>query len=122
MIDKQQALFKFWSGFGLPAYEQTTVPDNAELPYITYETATADLDQKLVLSGHLWERTTKWLFLDNKANEISRFIEEMSPIKIDEGYVYITKENPFARRLSDENDSNIRGYAFNIGVEFFTNN
>lgn len=122
MIDKQQALSSFWNSFGVPAYERTTVPDDATLPYITYETAISDLDQKLALSGHLWERTTKWLFLDNKANEISRFIDDMSPIQINEGYVYITKENPFARRVSDKNDSNIRGYAFNIGVEYFTNN
>ena len=36
-MDKAQALHSFWSGFGLTAYDENTVPDGAQLPYITYE-------------------------------------------------------------------------------------
>lgn len=121
-MDKEQALHSFWSSFALKAYDQNTVPDKAELAYFTYETATGELGDRIPLVAHLWDRTREWTFLDKKKDEVSKFISEMLPIKIDEGYLYITKGVPFARRIGDENDSNIKGIAFNIVVEFFTNN
>lgn len=36
MLSTARALQKFWAGFGLPAYSEGSVPDDAELPYITY--------------------------------------------------------------------------------------
>ena len=38
-MNNLQALHKFWSGFDLPAYDETTVPVQASTPYITYEVA-----------------------------------------------------------------------------------
>jgi hypothetical protein len=35
-MNKSQALQSFWESFGIPAYNEYTVPDNAEMPYITY--------------------------------------------------------------------------------------
>ena len=35
-MDKYQAINEFWNRFGVMAYDENTVPDDAELPYITY--------------------------------------------------------------------------------------
>lgn len=120
-MDKEQALHSFWGSFGLPAYDQNTVPSDAKLPYFTFEVVTGELNQRLPTSAKLWNRSTDWLFLDSKATEVAKKINEMSPIPIDDGYLYITKDQPFSRRINDQQDSNIKGISFNIGVEFFTN-
>ena len=39
-MDKSQALNTFWNSFGIPAYDEYTVPDGTSIPYITYDTAT----------------------------------------------------------------------------------
>ena len=39
-------LKRFFSGFGLPAYQEGTVPDDAVLPYITYSIAAPEWNQK----------------------------------------------------------------------------
>ena len=36
MINTARALYGFFSGFGLPAFVEYSVPEDAELPYITY--------------------------------------------------------------------------------------
>ena len=36
MTNTAKALYQFFSGFGLPAYVEYNVPDEAALPYITY--------------------------------------------------------------------------------------
>jgi len=59
-MDKAQAINSFWSSFELKAYEQNSVPDGAELPYITYETATDSIENVLPLTASLWYRTTSW--------------------------------------------------------------
>ena len=40
-MDRYEAQYAFWSSFGVPAYEQNSVPDLDDLtfPYITFEAA-----------------------------------------------------------------------------------
>ena len=39
-MTKAEALHSFYSSFGLTAYEENSVPDDAEFPYITYNITT----------------------------------------------------------------------------------
>ena len=94
-MDKQQAFYSLWSRFNLPAYDENRVPEDAVYPYVTYQ-----------------------VLLDEK--EISEYIEDMLPIPLDEGYMNITKGEPFAQRTSDPNDKTVIGYMLNLGVEFLT--
>ena len=34
-----EAIYGFWSSFGVPAYEENAVPDGAGMPYLTYRYA-----------------------------------------------------------------------------------
>ena len=60
-MDKEQALHSFWSSFGLTAYDEGTVPDDAMTvnngKYITYNVSTAALDEPVPISGDLWYRS-----------------------------------------------------------------
>ena len=121
-MDKAQALNNFWSGFGLPAYAENTVPDTATLPYITYDVSTDSLDFSMVLNASLWYRSMKWDAISKKAEEIAKYIATMNPpsIPIDNGRLYITKGNPFAQRMGDEGGTDIRRIVLTVNVEFFT--
>lgn len=119
-MDKQQAYYSLWTRFGVSAYDENRVPEEAELPYITYQVLLGDLDEPIYPVATLWKRDTSWTWLDAKLSEISRYITEMSPIPLDEGYMNVTKGTPFAGRTSDPNDKTIIGYRLNLGIEFLT--
>jgi len=121
-MDKAQALQTFWESFGIPAYEQTTVPDWATMPYITYSVSTDSLDNVVNMSASLWYHSTSWKDISEKTEQIARYIVGMNPpsIKFDGGRLYIAKGNPFAQRMADPNDDMIRRMYLNIQAEFLS--
>jgi len=121
-MTKGQALQSFWSGFGIPAYDGTVViPSDASMPYITYEAQTDSFESTLVLSASLWYYSESWADIEAKTQQIAQHIVTQNPpaIPIDGGRMYITKGEPFAQRMSDENPI-IRRMVLNINIEFFT--
>lgn len=120
-MDKAQAIHNLWSSFGLEAYDQNTVPDNAQMPYITYDVMTGALDDVLVLSGSLWYNSLSWKEISEKAEEIAQAIGGNGYYidKVDGGYLWVTQGSPFSQRMSDENDT-IRRIYINLNAEFLT--
>lgn len=121
-MDKVQALHWFWSQFNMPAYEETTVPDNTPFPHITYEVRTDSFDYSMVLNATLWYRSNSWKEISQKVEEISAYITNMCPptIKLDKGRLYIAKANPFAQDGADDTDREVRKKNLMIQVEFLT--
>lgn len=121
-MDKAQALNSFWNSFSIPAYDSQTVPANATLPYITYETVTDSFDNRVTLTNSLWYRSTSWKEITEKANEIAESIGYGGEIiRIDNGYVWLMRGTPFAQRMSDPDDS-IRRIVLNVQADFLTAN
>lgn len=118
-MNKVQAIHNFWNSFELPAYEQNTVPPDAKMPYITYNVATAEIDNYVGLSASIWDYGTTWVLVVNKAQEIAEFVSKMYPIKIDTGYLKLNLGTPFAQNMSDENDM-VRRVYINLQAEFLT--
>ena len=118
-MDKAQAINAFWNRF-LPAYDERTVPDGISFPYISYEVGTAELDEPILLSANLWYRDSGWKAITDKTKEIARYIKTMTPIKVDNGRVYITKGVPFSQRMDEPDDPTIRRIILNINVEYLT--
>lgn len=121
-MDKAQALQTFWESFGIPAYEQTTVPESAKMPYITYSVSTDSLDNVVNMSASVWYHSTSWKDISEKTEQIARYIVGMNPpsIKFDGGRLYIAKGNPFAQRMADPNDDMIRRMYLNIQAEYLS--
>lgn len=118
-MNKIQALHSFWSGFGLKAYDENSVPENAELPYITYEVASDDFDNQLLLTASLWYRESSWKNIQEKALQIESYIGKGGQrIDYDNGCMWIWRANPFSQRAGDSNDDLIRRIIINITVEF----
>lgn len=122
MMDKSQAIYNLWSQFGLPVYDENTVPDDAVFPYITYSTALNSLGNVTSLSGSLWYYSTSWKEASQKAEEIAEYIGKYGHIsqKIDGGYFFVTMGSPFAQRMSDEGDRLIRRIYILLDCEFLT--
>lgn len=120
-MDKAQAVHEFWSGFGLVAYDENSVPDNAQMPYITYSVVTDSLEYIALLTASLWYRETTWKNISNKADEVSARLKDGVVIGLDKGYVYLYRGTPFAQRMGDENDDMIKRIYFNVNAEYLTN-
>lgn len=120
---KEHAIHQFWSGFGLPAYDATTVDDDAEMPYITYDVSTGSIEDFILLTGSIWYRSISWTTVTQKAHEIEEYLTMMSPpaIKIDGGRAYFTKGTPFSQRIAEPNDDTVRRIFLQVNAEFLTN-
>lgn len=133
-MNKQQALNAFWSDFGVLAFEENSVPDDkaiqslidagvapSKFPYITYQVMTGELDDVIVATASIWDRSTSWETADLLANTISRRINDMSIVRFDGGGLFVSKGTPYSQHMSEEGDSAIRRVILNVGLQFFTN-
>ena len=118
-MNKIQALNAFWNGFNLKAYDETSVPDDATLPYITYEVSSDDFGGTLAQTASLWYRSSSWSEITAKEQEIADFITRGGRmIKYDQGAMWISKGTPWAQRMGDPSDDLIRRIVLNIQIEF----
>lgn len=119
-MTKEQVIQFFWSSFGLPAYDENTVPETATMPYITYESKTDSLGNVVSLSASLWWRSKSWKDISEKADEINNYLSLGGKmIGIKNGSVWIQRGSPFSQRVPDPDDS-IRRININIQVEFIS--
>lgn len=117
-MDKAQAIHAFWSSFGWPAYDENDVPDEALMPYITYEVTESNIGKPVILTASLWDRSTMWKMVSQKAKEIAeRLGYGGMTIRFDDGFIFLTQGTPFAQRLSAEDDA-VRRINLNIAAEF----
>lgn len=121
-MDKAQSIHSFWSNFGLTAYDENSVPDGAQMPYITYSVVTDSLEYVALLTGSLWYRSTSWEEISQKADDISEALKGGIIIQLERGYAYLYRGTPFAQRMSDEADDMVRRIFFNVNAEFLTDN
>ena len=121
-MTKAAGIYEFWASFGIPAYEENSVPTDAEFPYITYELVTDNFENTVVMTASVWYRETSWVNINKKTEEISKKIEESkSCVKIDGGRMWIKRGSPFASSMGDPDDDLIKRKIINLEVEYFTN-
>lgn len=124
-MTKLQALYQFFSSFGIPAYEENAfyasdiVP---EFPYITYNVSLGAFQEgELSLNPSVWYRSTSWKEPEEKASEISKEIGYGGKqIPCEDGFLWIKRENPFCTAMGDDSDKFIKRLYFNIIVEYMT--
>lgn len=120
-MTKAAAIYQFWSGFGLTAYEENTVPDDAKFPYITYQLVTDSFDREIPISASLWYRSESWTAINAKTEEISQKISRGGKIiSCDGGAIWLKRGQPFAQNMGDESDGLIKRKYLNITAEFMT--
>ena len=118
-MDKVQTLNSFWNSFNLKAYDENSVPDDATLPYITYEVATDSFGNALALSASLWYRDTSWAAITGKEYEIATRIGRGGVIvAYENGAIWIKKGTPWSKRMEEPKDDTIRRIVLNTSVEY----
>ena len=122
-MTKAAAIYQFWSGFGLTAYEENTVPEDVAFPYVTYQLVTDSFDREVAATASLWYRGESWTAINAKTEEISAHIGLGGKIiKCDGGRIWIKRGQPFAQNMGDESDDLIKRKYLNLIFEFFTAN
>lgn len=120
-MTKAAAIYQFWNSFGLTAYEENTVPDNAIFPYITYQLVTDSFDREIPLTASLWYRSESWTDINAKTEEISQKISRGGKIiSCDGGAIWLKRGQPFAQNMGDESDDLIKRKYLNVTAEFIT--
>ena len=120
-MTKAAAIYQFWNSFGLTAYEENSVPDDATFPYITYQLVTDSFDSEIPLTASLWYRSESWTAINAKTEEISQEISRGEKIlSCDGGAIWLKRGQPFAQHMGDEIDNLIKLEYLNITAEFMT--
>ena len=120
-MTKAAAIYQFWNSFGLTAYEENTVTDDASFPYITYQLVTDSFDREIPLTASLWYRSESWTAINAKTEEISQKISRGGKIlSCDGGAIWLKRGQPFAQNMGDESDDLIKRKYLNITAEYMT--
>lgn len=120
-MDKWQGLQHFWGSFGIPAYDENSVPDDAVMPYITYGASVSQFGNIVPSFASVWYRSSSWTEISQKTEQIAEMLHNYKLISLDNNqYIFITQGSPFAQRMSDPNDELIKRIYVNVTVEFFT--
>lgn len=120
-MTKAAAINKFWNSFGLMAYEENSVPDDAEFPYITYQLVTDSFDNETLLTASIWYRGTSWVNANAKAEEISQTMGRSGTLLVcDGGKIWLKRGAPFSQSMGDDTDDAIKRKYLNVIAEYFT--
>ena len=126
-MDKTQTLHAFWSGFGIPAFDENSVPDEktrielygSAFPYITYEATVDSFGSVVAQTASLWYRESGWTNITEKEQQISDYITRGGRmLAYDDGAIWIQRATPWAQRLSEESDDKVRRIILNVTVEY----
>lgn len=111
------ALKTFFSGFGLPAYAESSVPENVQLPYITYSLAEPEWDQKASMYARVWDKTKSNDGIIRKADQILAAIGRGKRIPLEgSGELVIWPENA---QVQIQTDGDYRYAYINLSINAY---
>lgn len=124
----EAAIYQWLSGFGIPAYMASSVPDQdgpmwQGFPYITYDLVIGNWGGAEVnMPVNLFDRTESEAKLNAKVRQIS---EELGiggvTIPCDGGMLWLKKGSPWAQSMLIEGeDEGVKRRYININIEFLT--
>ena len=117
MYKAAEALKTFFSGFGLPAYQVGSVPDEVELPYIAYSLNVPEWNQKATMYAQVWDRTRSNAGIIRMADQITQAIGvDGKQIPFDGGYLVLWPESPLIQIMVD---GDFRAAYLNLSVNSY---
>ena len=102
----------------------SSVPDDVEFPYGTYEYVESAFDGgENGMTVNLWFETEKEAEPDTKAQELSERIGYGGTIiPCDGGYIWLKRGSPFCQSVVDTTNINIKRRYINVTAEYLTLN
>lgn len=102
MINTAATLKTFFSGFDIPAYAEDSVPDNINLPYITYPLREPEWNSQSTYFCQIWYKKKQLEKLLQKADQVVAAIGEGLIIDQTEGMIVLYPSTPLIQILTDE--------------------
>ena len=105
MISTASALYRFLSGFSIPAYNEQLVPDDAQLPYLTYPLVEPEWNTPATfyVNVHTLKNASNFDSVQ-KADEIVAAIGTGVLIPCTGGVVALYPQTPLIQAMPTEND------------------
>lgn len=118
MTTKTAAIHQFMNGFGIPAYPITSVPEDAEMPYLTYTLYLNAWDEgEQNIPVDVWYRTESEAEPNAKVTDISKAVGMGGKIiQCEDGNIWIKRGSPFAQTVQDV-DNTIKRRLINLSIE-----
>lgn len=102
MINTAMTLKEFFSSFDIPAYAESSVPDQVALPYITYPLTEPSWNEQAYTHCQIWYQKKHLGELLAKADQVVGAISEGVIMKNDAGYVVLYPAEPVIQILTDD--------------------
>ena len=108
----------------MTSYAASAVPDDATLPYLTYELITNAWDGGEVgLAVNMWFRTTSEKEPNAAVDKLSKAIGLGGVfLHCDDGIIWLKRGSPWAQSLTDATDKTIKRRYINVTAEYLTLN
>ena len=118
-MTKSEAIHKWMSSHGMDAYPSNAVPDDAQLPYLTYIKGFSP--EGYATTVHLYFRTSSEAVPDAKVEGICETLRYGGlQLPVDNGTLFLTLDNPEWYSMTDDADPDIKHRIININVCDFT--
>lgn len=116
-MNKWEVQQAYWASFGIPAYNELTVREDAQMPYITYQLVNGEIDGVVNASASLYYRGTSWTQICRKVTEMEPLIDRQMPV--DGGAMKVRKpESNFAQPMNEPSDNKVRRMVLTVEIEF----
>ena len=122
-MTKGAALQSFFDSI-MTSYASSAVPDDATLPYLTYELITSAWDGcEVGLTVNMWFRTTSEKEPNAAVDKLSKAIG-LGGVQIpcDDGVIWLKRGSPWSQSLTDETDKTMKRRYINVTAEYLTMN
>ena len=123
MNDIMAALYAFWNQFGIPAYAEDMVPENATVPYIRYTVSKAPAMDVSYLTAFNYH--SRRLMGNVERAEMSDRIAKAIPqggvrIPLDKGgFLMLYRNTDFQTPYQDPEDLDVIGIRTSVEVHFY---
>ena len=102
MLNTAAKLKAFFSSFGIPAYTLNSVPEEVELPYITYPLTEPEWNEQATFYCQAWYPKRQLEALLTKADQITAAIGQGKIINMPGGYLVIYPSSPLIQLMNDD--------------------
>ena len=122
-MTKGAALQSFFDSI-MTSYAASSVPENAALPYLTYDFITSAWDGGEVgLTVNMWFRTTSEKEPNAAVDKLSKAIG-LGGVQLpcDDGVIWLKRGSPWAQSMTDATDKTIKRRYINVTAEYLTIN
>ena len=122
-MTKGAALQSFFDSI-MTSYAESAVPEDATLPYLTYDFIISAWDGGEVgLTVNMWFRTASEKEPNAAVDKLSKAIG-LGGVQLpcDDGVIWLKRGSPWAQSLTDETDKTIKRRYINVTAEYLTLN